>query len=217
MPGLVALTGFHRRNDVHQTRMIAAPLKHLGDHIFLADVGFGDMLDLDPRRLRQLLRALAERLAQGLGKPGIVENPNAPRVQKTPSCPAHSRPPATCPSSRCGRNRRAPHATDLRTVPPTPVSSSPPPLSPCVQYLFLFGSGYAGLGVLRLLNRFALPAPISRSRSCPSTVVHCTFCHPVTVLLRSTRIASNKTCLRNEPLQISDLPRAVLTILPIAQ
>jgi hypothetical protein len=45
MPGLIGVAGLHRRNDVRQTRMIAAPLEHLGDHGLLAHMAPGNVLD----------------------------------------------------------------------------------------------------------------------------------------------------------------------------
>src|SRR5208283_530344 len=35
MPGLVGVAGFHRRDDMHQARMIATRLKHLAETISL--------------------------------------------------------------------------------------------------------------------------------------------------------------------------------------
>src|SRR5271166_2418916 len=68
------------------------------------------------------------------------------RTENSSSLP-HSTPAAASPSSPSGRNRRAPRATDPHIVPPAPPSSSP--LVNCgSKYIFLFGSGYAGLGHL---------------------------------------------------------------------
>ena len=107
MPGLVALTGFHRRNDMHQARMIAAPLKHLGDHSSLRMWALAICsISIPADCASSCARSRAPRARAR--KPRIVET-ECPSRTKTPSCPAHSRPPATCPSSRCGRNRRAPH------------------------------------------------------------------------------------------------------------
>jgi hypothetical protein len=45
MPGLVGIAGFHRREDVHRPRAIAALLQHPRNNIPLADVGLADALD----------------------------------------------------------------------------------------------------------------------------------------------------------------------------
>ena len=82
VPGPVAVASFHRRDDVHQSRMIAAPLEHLGHDILLADVRLADVLDRDSCRRRQLLRTCPERIAQRFGKTRVVEYPNPLRLQK---------------------------------------------------------------------------------------------------------------------------------------
>jgi len=81
-PGSVAVARLHRRDDRRQSRMIAAPLKHLGHDLFLADVRPGDVLNGNPRRRRQLLSASPDRIAQRLGKTCVVEYPNPSRLQK---------------------------------------------------------------------------------------------------------------------------------------
>ncbi len=48
--------------------MIAAPLKHFGHDLFLADVRLVNVLNRNPRRRRQLLSATPDRIAQRLGK-----------------------------------------------------------------------------------------------------------------------------------------------------
>jgi len=40
VPGLVAVTGFHRRDDMDEAGMIATDGKHLGDNVLLADMVF---------------------------------------------------------------------------------------------------------------------------------------------------------------------------------
>jgi hypothetical protein len=67
---------------MHQSRMIAAPLKHFGHDLFLADVRLGNGLNRNPRRRRQLLSATPDRIAQRLGKARVVEYPNPSRLQK---------------------------------------------------------------------------------------------------------------------------------------
>ena len=68
-PGSVAVARLHRRDDMHQSRMIAAPLEHFGHDLFLADVRLadvrlGNVLNRNPCRRRQLLSATPDRIAQ---------------------------------------------------------------------------------------------------------------------------------------------------------
>jgi hypothetical protein len=46
VPGLIGITGFHCRDDVHQIRKVAAARQHLPDNILFADVWLGDVLDI---------------------------------------------------------------------------------------------------------------------------------------------------------------------------
>ena len=45
VPGLVAVAGFHRRDDMDQAGMVAADGEHLGDDVLLADVVLGNVFD----------------------------------------------------------------------------------------------------------------------------------------------------------------------------
>jgi len=47
-PRPVGGSAFHGRNDVHQTRTIAALSQYAGDHVFLADGGLRNVLDPHP-------------------------------------------------------------------------------------------------------------------------------------------------------------------------
>src|SRR5579885_2976780 len=82
VPGLVALAGLHRRDHVHQPRVIPAPLQDFRHDILLADMLLADVLDLDAGRGSQLLGSFADRLPQRLGKPGVVENADPPAREK---------------------------------------------------------------------------------------------------------------------------------------
>ena len=53
VPGLVGGTGFHRRDDMHQAGMVAACGQHLGNHLLLADVAVGNVVDGYMRGLRE--------------------------------------------------------------------------------------------------------------------------------------------------------------------
>ena len=81
-PGLVARAGLHRRDHMHQPRRVAAHGQHARHQVFLADVALVDVLDLHASGLADLLRTLADALAQRLGKARVVEDADAARVQK---------------------------------------------------------------------------------------------------------------------------------------
>ena len=65
--GLVGIAGFHRRDDVHQTRVVATLAEHPRNNIFLADMRLGDVLDgnarLSGQRYRTVTHAVTQRLA----------------------------------------------------------------------------------------------------------------------------------------------------------
>jgi hypothetical protein len=48
VPGLVAVAGFHCRDDMDQAGMVAAGGKHLGDDVLLAEVVLGNVFDDTP-------------------------------------------------------------------------------------------------------------------------------------------------------------------------
>jgi hypothetical protein len=77
----------HGRYHVHQTRCVAAYGQYLGDQIFLADVRLVDMLDVHAGSFADLLRALVDSIAQGLGKARAIEDADAARVQKAGYAP----------------------------------------------------------------------------------------------------------------------------------
>ena len=54
VPGLVAVAGFHCRDDLNQAGMVAAAGQHSGDDVFLAVVALGKVLDGHARGMGQL-------------------------------------------------------------------------------------------------------------------------------------------------------------------
>ena len=114
VPGLVAPAGLHRRDDVHQPRMIPAPLEHPRYHLLLANV-----FDLNARRGRQLPGTGADRIPQWLSKPGVIENADAPRLEKC----RHS---LCVICSRQGARHHQPAVTGEHPVQPTLVPLNQP-------------------------------------------------------------------------------------------
>ena len=82
MPGLVGGTRFHRRDDMHQAGMVAACGQHLGNHVLLADVAVGNVLDGNAGSRSQLGGALAHTVTKRLGKSRIVEDTDLPSRKK---------------------------------------------------------------------------------------------------------------------------------------
>jgi len=82
VPGLVGGAGFHRREDMHQAGMVAARGQHFGNHVLLADVAAGNVLDGNAGSRSQLGSALAHTVAKRLGKSRIVEDADLPCREK---------------------------------------------------------------------------------------------------------------------------------------
>ena len=82
VPGIVAVAGFHRRDDMDQAGMVAAGGKHLGDDVLLAEVVLGNVFDDNATSIRQLGGALAHSIPKRFGKSRIVEDPDLPRRKK---------------------------------------------------------------------------------------------------------------------------------------
>jgi len=91
VPGLVGGTGFHRRDDMHPAGMVAAARQDLGNHLLLADVAVGNVLDGNAGSRGQLGGALAHTVTKRLGKSRIVEDADLPRRQECrhPFCITH--------------------------------------------------------------------------------------------------------------------------------
>ncbi len=95
VPGLVAVAGFHRRDDMHQAGMVAANGKHLGDDVLLADVVLGKVFDgnasgMPTRRHARARDHEAVRQIAGSRRSGSA----APT--ETPSFPSRNKLPAAC-------------------------------------------------------------------------------------------------------------------------
>src|SRR5882672_5051173 len=86
VPRLVGVAGFHRRDDMDQTGMVAAHGKYLGNDVFLADVLLGNVFDGDASRTSQCGSAVAHAITKRFGKSRIVEDLDLPRRKK----PRHS-------------------------------------------------------------------------------------------------------------------------------
>ena len=82
MPGLVAVASFHCRDDMNQTRMVAAAGDDSGDDVLLAGVALGKVLDGHTRGKGQLGGAVAHPGPQRFGKSRIVEDPDLPGREK---------------------------------------------------------------------------------------------------------------------------------------
>ena len=83
VPGLVAVAGFHCRDDMDQAGMVAAGGKHLGDDVLLAEVVLGNVFDDNATSIRQLGGALAHSIPKRFGKSRIVEDPDLSRRKKS--------------------------------------------------------------------------------------------------------------------------------------
>jgi len=91
VPGLVGRAGFHCRDDMHQTGMVAARGQHRGNYVLLANVAAGNVLDGNAGSRSQLASALAHTVTKRLGKSRIVEDADLPRRQECchPLCITH--------------------------------------------------------------------------------------------------------------------------------
>src|SRR5262249_50468117 len=82
VPGLVAVTGFHRRDDMHQAGIVATHGKNLGDEVLLADMALGNMFDGHASSTGQFASPVADAIAERFSKSRIVEDADLPRRQK---------------------------------------------------------------------------------------------------------------------------------------
>ena len=82
VPWLIGRAEFHDRNDMNQPGVIATCLDDRRDDFLLANMCFGDVLNLCSGRLRQFLGVRPESVTQGFSKLRIVKNTNVLRVQK---------------------------------------------------------------------------------------------------------------------------------------
>jgi len=81
MPGLVAGTGFHGRNDGDQPGLPPALGQHGFDQSLLAYTPLADMFDLDPVLSCQPFRVLSQFIAKPLRETWVVEDPYLVGVQ----------------------------------------------------------------------------------------------------------------------------------------
>ena len=81
VPGLVGIAGFHGRDDVHQTGVVATVLEHTRDNIFLPDMRLRNVLDGNSRLSRQRCRTVTHAVAQRLGKFGVIEDADTLGIQ----------------------------------------------------------------------------------------------------------------------------------------
>lgn len=91
VPRLIRAAGLHGGNHMHQSGMIATPLKHLGNDSLLADMRIGNELDCDTGFLRQGCRPIPYPVTQAFRKLRIIKDAPLVRAQKFrhPLCVAH--------------------------------------------------------------------------------------------------------------------------------
>ena len=82
VPGFVAVTGFHRRDDMDEAGIVATDGKYLGDDVLLPDMALGNMFDGDASRTGQFGSTVAHAITERFGKSRIVEDPDLPRRKK---------------------------------------------------------------------------------------------------------------------------------------
>src|SRR5580692_1070526 len=82
VPGLVAVTGFHRRDEMHQAGMVATDGKDLGDDVLLADMALANMFDGHASSTGQFGSSVADAIAERFSKSRIVEDADLTRRQK---------------------------------------------------------------------------------------------------------------------------------------
>ena len=126
--------------------MIATFAQHSGNHLFLANAAVADVLDRDPGFCRQLLRPLAQPVAQRLGKRRKFEDRHLAAVQ----VPCHSLRIADVRQS-AGHHHPVvarQHTSDLRLVAVHQCLAHrvPPRRSGRWRLYSLLGSGSAGSG-----------------------------------------------------------------------
>jgi len=138
VPGLIAVAGFHRRDDMHQAGMVAADGEHLGDDVLLAEMVLGNVFDGNAGSLSQCGSAVAHAITKRFGKSPIVEDADLPRRKK----PRHSLRIAG-PRQRAGDDDpvvAGEHPCEalpvaLRQQPPQaplPLAASPVSILPCL-------------------------------------------------------------------------------------
>jgi hypothetical protein len=138
VPGLIAVAGFHCRDDMHQAGMVAAAGEHLGDDVLLADVALGNVLDGHAGGTGQVGGALAHTITERFGKPRIVEDRYLPGREKCRHSPRIAG-PRQCASDDdpvvTGEHPGEALAVALRQQmlqPPLPLPASPANILSCL-------------------------------------------------------------------------------------
>jgi hypothetical protein len=76
VPSTVAWTSLHRRQDVNKSGLVTTFREHLFDPCFFAVCALAHEFDLDAGLLGEVLRVLANEIAQRFGKAWVVEHTN---------------------------------------------------------------------------------------------------------------------------------------------
>src|SRR5580700_4836265 len=92
VPGLVAVAGLHGRDHMHQAGMIPPLGQYLGDHLFLANVALGDVLDRNPSLARNRRRPLTHPIPQRHAELRVDENAYALRIKNVGHASRKARP-----------------------------------------------------------------------------------------------------------------------------
>ena len=82
VPRFIAVAGLHRRDHVHQPRMIAPTRQHFRHHPLFANVGLVDVLYLNTCFGTDFLGACPNAITQRLSKARVVKNADLSRIQK---------------------------------------------------------------------------------------------------------------------------------------
>ena len=86
MPRTERRTRLHRREDMHQTRPIPAPLDQLGNAILLAEVSFGNELHFHSGGAGQRHGVIPQRVPQRFGELAQIKATNVGRVKLPLQC-----------------------------------------------------------------------------------------------------------------------------------
>jgi hypothetical protein len=146
VPGLVGVAGLHGRDHMHQAGMIPPLVQYLGDHLFLANVALGDVLDRNPSLARNRRCLLTHSITQRRSKLRVVENAYALRIKNVGHAPRKARPwkrPGNQNTIVAGQHTRDMLAIPFRQRTSHPASPTSSAFSPMIT---LFGSGFAGFG-----------------------------------------------------------------------
>jgi hypothetical protein len=159
VPRLIADAGFQGRENADQAGVVPALAEDLLNAVFFAEVPFADELDLQAVLGCQPLRILSQSLPKGLSPAGIVENADVLSVQISRHALGVTEP---------GQGSLDPHAVVAGkhardflgmalgqqfhgfSSPSWEEEDMIENLPSLVQSFYLFGSGYAGLGSMKI-------------------------------------------------------------------